>query len=103
MNSAPVTLPLTSSTTAAGESAAAGAASASNPSQAAIDRFIAKIPIANAGLLVAPAPEWFQGRSENTRPNRSWNRPIAFGSQPAQPSDAAIDVSRDAVGIVIFS
>src|SRR6478672_5253439 len=40
MNSAPVTLPCTSSTTATGESAAAGEASASRPRQTAIERFI---------------------------------------------------------------
>ncbi len=102
MNSAPVTLPFTSSTTATGESAAAGEASASRPRQTAIERFMFRTPSESAGSLVAPAPEWFHGWIKNTRPVRQRNRPIAPDGRRGQPPDAPTAFSRDAVGIVIF-
>src|SRR6185312_17270461 len=98
MNSAPVTLPLMSSTTATGESAAAGEASASRPRQRAIVRFIFRTPLESAGSLVAPEPKWFHGWIKNTRPAGQQNRPLAPNGRRGQPLGVAAVFSRDAVG-----
>src|SRR6478735_6920077 len=61
MNSAPVTLPWISSTTATGESAAAGQTGASRLRQTTIARFILGPHGSALGSPVAPAPGWFFG------------------------------------------
>src|SRR5215207_4208797 len=94
MNSAPVTLPLMSSTTATGEAAAAGEASASRPRQRAIVRFIFRTPLKSAGSLVAPAPKWFHGWIKNTR--KILERYLA--GTPAEPTDSTYRSAGTTIG-----
>ena len=100
--SAPVTLPCTSSTTATGESAAAGEASASRPRQTAIERFIFWTPSEKRKFISRASARLVSWMDQNTRPAYQRNRPISPIGRRGQPPDALTAFSRDAVGIVIL-